>query len=895
MQTTDETLPNAHEAPAPLIAAAADAERWAGEPFLGPEEDPALVLAPGTSRRAALDEALVEMEAGNKRPSARWKTRFGLMLGLERVLRDPAPKLASGTELRRHQVDALAGMLTELIAANERAALDPGNGSVDVQDEEDDEPDDELGLEAVDDDEADEPSFEGEDPGAVRRFRFRHPTASGKTIAAAGFVEAARTLGVLILTHRRLLVSQFERDLKTEGYGGRLTPAIERGQKLPRDNPLTIQTYAWFARHVGDLNREAYQLVIADEAHTALGEKTSSAIRSFHEPIFIGMTATEQLIAKQVSDVFPASVDDLPLTDAARRGLIAPLRCLRVPPVAAINQVPIVGGDFEERALAQALDHVALNQAAASLYRDRFDSTPGIVYAAGVEHAYNLAQEFRAAGIKAEAVSGRTPPVKLAETLAAYERGELNVLINAQLLAEGWNSPRATVVMHLAPTASRRVYQQRIGRIGRIMRMHPRKEAGVVLDFVPKGATHNERVVSLHSLLDADFYREGARVTPAPRRRQQRRARRKLSPAPWLVPVTPDVRRRLAVISREWQRVDPKYLDEDEQRFWATIAGRQIRYEERVEFVKKLTDGRASRGCLEQFLSTCAAENPNRRLRMTALADRVSMVVERADFDDLVTLVTQAPTWEKDRLPGVRVLLRAIGEGKANAPEQILARWTWRLARASRKAQDRRASAEFPEAKRLLGALANSRGHRHEENALRLVVAARELPLEVGSALLASAEGYTPRATNLIESAREELGSLQEVAFALAENLPAPKQGPSKSRRRRRRKRGKGGAAPEAQAVEATTAESVQTPAEDGAEPAAEPEAKRPRKRARGRKAAPVNGAVPAEAVEPEAIVEAAAPKPRRRTRTRKADENGATAGPAKAEAEADAAQPAQS
>jgi hypothetical protein len=39
----------------------------------------------------------------------------------------------------------------------------------------------------------------------VRR-RFRHPTASGKTIAAAGFVEAARTEGA---THRRLLVDQF--------------------------------------------------------------------------------------------------------------------------------------------------------------------------------------------------------------------------------------------------------------------------------------------------------------------------------------------------------------------------------------------------------------------------------------------------------------------------------------------------------------------------------------------------------------------------------------------------------------------------------------------------------------------------------------------------------------
>ena len=83
----------------------------------------------------------------------------------------------------------------------------------------------------------------------MRRYRFRHPTASGKTIAAAGFVEAARTLGILILTHRRLLVSQFQRDLTTEGYGDRFVDAIERGQRPPRENLITIQTYAWFARH----------------------------------------------------------------------------------------------------------------------------------------------------------------------------------------------------------------------------------------------------------------------------------------------------------------------------------------------------------------------------------------------------------------------------------------------------------------------------------------------------------------------------------------------------------------------------------------------------------------------------------------------------------------------
>jgi ribonuclease E len=763
------------------------ADAWASEPFLHPDEDPNVVLAPGTARRHALDDALKEIDEGRSDPSPDWKIRYALMLGLERVLSEYPPKLKSGTELRRHQVDALAGMLTELIASNQRQA-ENGNGALTAEEmaelEAEDEADEEAGEEL-------EPleSAATHDPGAQRRYRFRHPTASGKTIAAAGFVEAARTMGVLILTHRRLLVSQFNRELTEEGYGDRLGPAVTRGEQAKCPELITVQTYAWFARHVKDLERGVYHLVICDEAHTALGEKTSTAIRTLTEPVYIGMTATEQLIAKQVSDVFPASVDDLPLQDAARRGLIAPLRNLRVPPAAAINSVPIVGGDFEERALAEVLDHQALNQAAASLYRDRFDSTPGIVYAAGVDHAYNLAREFRAAGLKAEAVSGRTPPVKLAEILAAYERAEIDILINAMLLAEGWNSPRATVCMHLAPTASRRVYQQRIGRI---MRLYSRKEAGVVVDFVPKGATHNERVISLHSLLDADFYREGARVTPAPRRRSQRRARRKLSPAPWLVPVTPDVRRRLSVIAREWQRVDPRYLDDEEQRFWATIAGRQVRFEERAEFAKKLTEAGTTRGALEQFLFTCAAENPNRRLRMTALADRIAMGVDRASFDDLVTLVTQAPTWEKDRAQGVRIILRGLAEGKADAPEQILWRWTWRLARATRKIQDRRASAEYPEAKRLLGALANSRGHRHEENAQKLVATAKELPLEVGAALLASAEGYTPKATRLLEAAREELGTVEEVAAALAENLPQPKLQSRSRRRRRRRRKGKG-------------------------------------------------------------------------------------------------------
>ena len=223
-----------------------------------------------------------------------------------------------------------------------------------------------------------------------------------------------------------------------------------------------------------------------------------------------------------------------------------------------------------------------------------------------------------------------------------------------------------------------------------------------------------------------------------------------------------------------------------------------------------------------------------------ALSDRVSMTVERADFDDLVTLVIQGATWDKDRVQGARILLRAIGEGKADAPEQILARWTWKLARATRKAQDRRVSAEFPEAKRLLGALANSRGHRHEENAAKLVNAALELPIGVGVALLASADGYTPRATKLIEGAREKVGTLSEVAYALAENLPPPKAHTGRRRRRRRKKKGGAQQTGEAQASQ---------PAQDGAQPKKRRRRRKPA-RAQNGDAAPVQEPESARAAE---------------------------------------------
>src|SRR3954462_1008099 len=297
----------------------ARAEKFTFEPFVHEGDHPAVVLAQATPRRRALDEALAELDSGRDQPSVAWRQKYSLMLGLERLMSQDEPKLADGTLLNPHQVDALSGTLIALISelpssngaslngagsngAPPAAELDQG----DLEDEDEDEDWDDDDSDSDDDGDSDwngegeldedaQLPEQPEDPNATRRFWFEHATGAGKTVAAMGFVEASRTGGILILTHRRNLVDQFHGELRDRGYAKRISSAL-LGDKDRADGPVTVETYQWFVRNAGKIS-DAYTIVICDEAHTALGEKTSAAIRRWAGPVFIGMTATGALIA----------------------------------------------------------------------------------------------------------------------------------------------------------------------------------------------------------------------------------------------------------------------------------------------------------------------------------------------------------------------------------------------------------------------------------------------------------------------------------------------------------------------------------------------------------------------------------------------------------------------
>lgn len=87
-------------------------------------------------------------------------------------------------------------------------------------------------------------------------------------------------------------------------------------------------------------------------------------------------------------------------------------------------------------------------------------------------------------GFRAAEVNGESPD--RAETLAAFERGDYNVLCNSMLLTEGWDCPSVDCIVVLRPTKVRSLYSQMVGRGTRLF---PGKDHLLLLDFL----WHTER------------------------------------------------------------------------------------------------------------------------------------------------------------------------------------------------------------------------------------------------------------------------------------------------------------------------------------------------------------------------------------------------------------------
>jgi superfamily II DNA or RNA helicase len=334
------------------------------------------------------------------------------------------------------------------------------------------------------------------------------PTGSGKTITFCALA-AALDGSAVILVPRRNLAEQTATALRT--FFPDVSFTVDGVASIGRPG-VTICTYQAALRNQDEADWDSVTLLVCDEAHTTLGAQTRRMIDRAGEAIVVGFTATPATTTGHVEQVFGPVAATLDRQSAIDRGILCPLRSLRVERAVDLSDVTRVRGDFDQASLGRALDRALWHRACAEVWSEHFMplGLAGVAYTATVAQAHALADEMTERGVKAAAVSGQTHARELQRILRDFGAGKIDVLCNADLLTEGWDETRASVVMHLAPTTSERVFVQRLGRV---MRPAPDKEA-VSVEFLPAGDPMG--VQTSHDLFGMGWYKPLGRVAGPP-------------------------------------------------------------------------------------------------------------------------------------------------------------------------------------------------------------------------------------------------------------------------------------------------------------------------------------------------------------------------------------------
>ncbi len=334
------------------------------------------------------------------------------------------------------------------------------------------------------------------------------PTGSGKTITFCALA-AALDGSAVILVPRRNLAEQTALALTTFFPGVPFT--VDGVGSIGRPG-VAICTYQAALRNQDTADWDSVTLLICDEAHTTLGAQTRRMVDRAADAVLVGFTATPATTTGHVEQVFGPVAATLDRQSAIDRGILCPLRSLRVERAVDLSDVTRVRGDFDQASLGRALDRALWHRACADVWAEHFMplDLAGVAYTATVAQAQGLADELTERGVKAAAVSGQTQARVLQRILADFGAGRIDVLCNADLLTEGWDETRASVVMHLAPTTSERVFVQRLGRV---MRPASGKEA-VSVEFLPAGDPMG--VQTSHDLFGMGWYKPLGRVAGPP-------------------------------------------------------------------------------------------------------------------------------------------------------------------------------------------------------------------------------------------------------------------------------------------------------------------------------------------------------------------------------------------
>ena len=305
---------------------------------------------------------------------------------------------------------------------------------------------------------------------------FQMPTGTGKTIlfteiAKLG-VNATRKRKILIVVHRKELVEQIKSELTKKDVDAGIIMA---------DVPSDYSKYAQIAM-IQTLSRREHpeaDLVIIDECHHAKAETYKELWSIYPNAKFLGVTATPtRLSGEGFDDLFDELIVSMSINKFIEQKHLVPVKhyACASPDLSNIKKSK---GDYETQALSRAMLTNAVMSDVIETYIEHCNNKSTIIFAVDLEHSKSIVQRFKAKGISAEHIDGKTPKDIRQQILADFKSGTIKIVSNVEIITEGFDFPMCEAVLLARPTKSLTLYLQMVGRV---MRTANNKIEGIVLD-----------------------------------------------------------------------------------------------------------------------------------------------------------------------------------------------------------------------------------------------------------------------------------------------------------------------------------------------------------------------------------------------------------------------------
>jgi superfamily II DNA or RNA helicase len=358
------------------------------------------------------------------------------------------------------------------------------------------------------------------------------PTGAGKAVTLAQMVHDHMGLSCVV-AHRQELVSQLSVTLGRFEVPHRIHAPKGVIASIVRDHQIELGR-SWYnpqgkacvagintlAARRETLSRWANQVTlwVADESHHYLRQNAfGSTISMFPNAIGLGMTATPQRadgkgLGAHSDGVFHAMVHGPSMYELIQMGNLSRYKIVAPPSDFNVDALHITAtGDFSSKEMREASRHSHIVGDVVAHYLKFAAGKQGITFATDVETANEIAEQYRQAGVAAQAVSAKTPDHIRSEFIRRFKRGDLQQLVNVDLFGEGFDVPGIEVVSMARPTMSLAVFLQQFGRA---MRPLPGKEYGLVIDHVGNVKRHGLPDIPRKWTLDAREKRAKRAIDP---------------------------------------------------------------------------------------------------------------------------------------------------------------------------------------------------------------------------------------------------------------------------------------------------------------------------------------------------------------------------------------------